>query len=349
VVAGTQRLLQAPLPAQKPQMARIRSYNRVMQDWLAFERLAQQIQSDLAPDAQVTHNERLIGKSGVEHQCDLVLRSKIGQLDFICVIECKDKRSKVNLETVRAFTSRLQDVSASQGIIVAAKGFTRDALRYAKAHGVLAYTLFDAQSLKWNKQALVPLVLGFVMLGRGYAEFLNPPDGKVLHLKATEPFDWEALPLWDSLRREWVPLKVYLEHRWDEYAAVNAVSKMPVTATDVSQRYSIYVDQKARPVTIRYTLTPQFKWCYNRLPLLSGRGFVDQVSGTVLLPNFRTLIETHKAYETWPHVDEADKLPFAPIENLRLKVTFFYHNAPSHTFGPGPVAIEVGRRSRGGA
>jgi len=321
-----------------------------VKDWQEFERLAQQIQSDLAPEADVTRNEKLRGKSGVEHQCDLVLRSKVGQLDFVCVVECKDKRAKVNLEIVRAFASRLQDLSASQGIIVASKGFTRDALRYAKSHGILPYTLFDAKSVKWSKQALVPLVVGFVSLKEGGVEFTNSETGNLLHFDVRSVPDWEKLPLLDTLTNQWTSVKVYLEHKWDEYAAGKRnLTTDTYRTVDRSGRYELWANKRRYKVLINYWVTPSFMWCYNRLPLIAGSGFVDHASCSLLLASgYDARIELRTAYEQWPHVERIEDLPYRGIDNLLFRVICFYHRAG--TSSPNfPDAIEFGRPKRTGA
>jgi len=82
--------------------------------WLEFEKLVTNIQKTLAPQAKVTHNETLKGKNGVEHQCDVVLRSNIAQFGFLCIIECKHWKKRVGLEVVRDFLSKVKDVEAHQ-------------------------------------------------------------------------------------------------------------------------------------------------------------------------------------------------------------------------------------------
>lgn len=318
-----------------------------MNDWEEFELLAQHIQADLAPQAQVTRNEKLRGRSDVEHQCDVVVRSKVGQFDFTCIIECKDKRAKVNLETVRAFVARVEDLGVSQGVIVAAKGFTKDALRFAMANSILTYTLFDAKSVKWNKQALVPLVVGFVSLKQAGIEFTNAETGNVLHFESGNT-DWRKIPLLDTASSKWITVKEYLEHKWDEYADARGTDPLErADRIDMTQRYELYANRRRYKVTMKYWLEPDFMWCYKRMPLIAGRGFVDQASGALLLgAEYDARIPLWEAHDHWPKVDRIEDVPFRPLDNLWIRVICFYHGtATTGTSGDGmPEILEFGRR-----
>ncbi len=154
-----------------------------MPAWKEFEVLALKIQSDLAPDAAVTIDESLVGRSGVRHQCDVVMRAKAGQYDFVCILECKDHAEKVGLEIVRGFLGRLEDLDVKQGVLVSAAGFTEDALKFARAKGIITYTLVDAQSVKWSEQALLPLLLTYIELGSSLAHFRSVATREIVLLE----------------------------------------------------------------------------------------------------------------------------------------------------------------------
>jgi hypothetical protein len=75
-----------------------------------FEEIARRVQEQRSPMARVTRNEKIKGKSDIQNQCDIVIRSRIGTTDFLGVIECKDHTDKVGVEVVRGFKSKLDDI-----------------------------------------------------------------------------------------------------------------------------------------------------------------------------------------------------------------------------------------------
>ena len=184
-----------------------------MKDWQIFEKLACNVQRDLSPNADVTHNENIRGKSGILNQCDVVIRSKIGTIDFLGVIECKDHESKIGVEVIRGFKAKLDDIGAMKGIIVSAEGFTKNAYQYSKEHGIDAYLLVDANSIKWNKHALVPLVLCDVYLSSCACSNHHIHNSNIVELDGGARY-WH----WDRKNREFVELKSLVESVWDDMA-----------------------------------------------------------------------------------------------------------------------------------
>ena len=134
-------------------------------DWENFEEIARRVQEQLSPLARVSRNEKIKGKSGIRNQCDIVIRLRIGTIDFLGIIECKDYADKVGIEVIRGFKSRLDDIRAMKGIIVSANGFTKDAYKYADEVGIDTFLLIEANSIKWNKIAVVPICIAKIFFG----------------------------------------------------------------------------------------------------------------------------------------------------------------------------------------
>lgn len=128
--------------------------------WRRFERLAARIQRELAPDADVREDDKIVGfESGVPRQIDISIRRKVGQFDLLIVVDCKDHADKLDIKVVEEFTAMVSDVRANKGAIIASRGFTPAAITYAKHHGIDTYQLVDAESLDWNGYASIPALL----------------------------------------------------------------------------------------------------------------------------------------------------------------------------------------------
>jgi hypothetical protein len=120
------------------------------QGWVAFERLVAAVQKRLDKASTVGWNERVAGKSGTSRQLDVVVRGRVGTAPIFIVVECKDYTPKVGIDLVEAFLSKLEDVGAHKGIMVARSGFTRDALARAERAGIIPCVLRPARDEDWE-------------------------------------------------------------------------------------------------------------------------------------------------------------------------------------------------------
>lgn len=80
---------------------------------------------------------KLVGDTEVKHQIDVVINEN-GKRKRV-LIECKDfdnSGNKVGLEIVRNFFAVIEDTNPNEAIIITCNGFTKDALKYAKAKGI---------------------------------------------------------------------------------------------------------------------------------------------------------------------------------------------------------------------
>lgn len=114
----------------------------------AFEGAVAQLHALLAPDAQVTHDERLVDRLGHSRQFDVVMRSKLGGYELLSVIECKDLRGKVGTPEVNAFADKAANVRANLKVIASRMGFTRPAMELAAHHGIALISLLKTPGEK---------------------------------------------------------------------------------------------------------------------------------------------------------------------------------------------------------
>jgi hypothetical protein len=87
-----------------------------MAKWRDFEVLIAKISSDIAPGATVEHNVKIQGRSGRTRQVDVSIRSTVGLFPIFVAIECRYYRRAVTIDKVEAFVTKLQDISAHQGV-----------------------------------------------------------------------------------------------------------------------------------------------------------------------------------------------------------------------------------------
>ena len=300
--------------------------------WQRFEHLAQQIQAELAPTAIVARDEKLRGKSSVLHQCDVVVRSKVGQFEFVCVLECKDLAENVGLDIARSFAARIDDLGVSQGVLVSARGYTEDALTFLKSAGILAYTLLDAESEKWSEAAIVPVVAEFVWMRECEVEFTNSISGKKLYFDRSTNFD--TVPMVEVRNSRQLTVKEYLQERWDE-ACCQPIMSERREFTDISNCFAVAVAVELLPVRATIAFAPATTIHYGYIPLTRGRGFVDVSSGAVLLGgDFETGdVFFDEVRRDWPHVESTTDLPVKrPVLRLVTPALFARPEHPLEGF-----------------
>lgn len=120
------------------------------QQWEGFELLVAQIETEAAPTATVQHNIKLPGKSGVPRQIDVAVQQVVGLHKVLIVIECKHHRQAVDINTVGEFASKLEDVRASEGVLVSPVGYTSGAKDLARDRGIWLRTLKEAVEEDWK-------------------------------------------------------------------------------------------------------------------------------------------------------------------------------------------------------
>lgn len=111
----------------------------------------------------LTASQQAIGAASVEEsvmldgvdgprQIDVLIRSSVGPIPLLTIVECKDYRKRVSVTVVDALHSVLQDVGASKGVLVTRGGYSGGALKKARRLGI---SLLRADELSHVKDEVV--------------------------------------------------------------------------------------------------------------------------------------------------------------------------------------------------
>lgn len=119
--------------------------------WKKFEKIVAGIHMLNAEGADVKFDDRIVGKrTGRERQIDVSIRFKQNYYDYLAIVECKDYDSRVSIEKVEAFRTKIEDVGAMKGIMVSPKGFQEGAIKTAQAYNIELFTLTEVKS-DWTR------------------------------------------------------------------------------------------------------------------------------------------------------------------------------------------------------
>ena len=121
-----------------------------------FEYAVHSFVARLLPGAKVLFDHRVPDRdTGALRQVDVWVEGQIaGHFPITVHISCKDYARKINVAQMGTFINEVQSTGASTGIIYSRKGFSRDAVRKAKAHGLSCCRLYhqtrvDLPSIVW--------------------------------------------------------------------------------------------------------------------------------------------------------------------------------------------------------
>lgn len=108
-----------------------------------LERLVAGIHAATSGDADVRWNEKINGR-----QFDVVVRFRLGTLNFLVLIEVKNRKRPASASDVEAFVVKARDQGANKAVFVTVAGFQAGAKEVAIRHGVDLYTVaFDKAEL----------------------------------------------------------------------------------------------------------------------------------------------------------------------------------------------------------
>jgi len=125
-------------------------------DWNTYEEVTKNIYEVLGKKAGVTivgwgNNFKVKGRSGVEHQIDVLTSHSDGIHSYFTDIECKYWDQKINKDTVMKVKSIVDDcLYFNKGVVVSKEGFTEDAIAYAKSVNVGLVILREPTKDDWE-------------------------------------------------------------------------------------------------------------------------------------------------------------------------------------------------------
>ena len=110
-------------------------------DWKTYESITKYIYESLGSKTGVKvmgygNTCKVQGKSGVDHQIDILTSHSDGIHSYRTAIECKYWKDKVDKEIVMKVASTIEDAGIEKGVIVSRNGFTKDGAEFAKCKNI---------------------------------------------------------------------------------------------------------------------------------------------------------------------------------------------------------------------
>lgn len=280
--------------------------------WQSFEDLVADIQKDLSPNALVTPNDKIIGKSGQTRQIDVSVRETVGQFELLIVIDCKDYKKRVDIKCVEEFMGLVEDVGANKAAIVAAGGYTDGAKKRALQAGIDLLRPVDSGDHPWKTLVEITAVCEATFI-QGFSITLTNSYPGPFSIAAN--IDWRKLKIYDLENKFLGTAEDLIFKRWAEQALPPKTHKLrdfefvqnPVKVEDGQIRGRLC------PVNLTADLTLKEEYYIGQVPVKEVRGMANEITQRVIVKNISTeTVEFEHILQNWRRIESLEELAIDP-------------------------------------
>lgn len=278
--------------------------------WQRFEKIVAEIQQELAPNAIVTHDDKIMGHiTETLRQVDVTVRQRIGQYNMLIAIDCKDYKRAVNINEVDQFIRLIEDIKANKGVMVAANGFSDTAKRVGAKAGLNLYRLIDTEAHDWQTYVSIPVICDF---RRIQAYRFSIPDSAATFLPSMDPNEivahyrnyQQSITLINLLRAQWNSGK--LPYEPGEHRNISLIR-----VTTGFTRGEVFEADVLVDIIVERRLF------FGELPLEHVRGFADEYNGQLLTREFTTgWLNVAEVERDWRQLESLDEIAVEPVFTL---------------------------------
>lgn len=280
-----------------------------------LELLVQKIQKQLAPNAEVSHNVKVMGRrSERKRQIDVLVHEKIGQYDISIIIDCKDYRRPVDVKGVEEFSGLLDDVGAQKGVLVCPVGFSEAAKTVASKLQIDLYSPVDTDPHKWQVSPTIPALCDFRFASISFGLTCSAP------MPFTIPYNvWAASQISDKNGKQLGTCYSRIAERWNS----GELSDQLGTTEDIPifGDIPVFMDNgygQQCPVGLTASISVRSQLFFGQLPVTTMSGFKDEMTGHVITNAFSVgLLDPHEIDETWTPIASEGDLEVKPVITLQ--------------------------------
>jgi hypothetical protein len=278
-----------------------------MKDSTALEVLVAKIQSQLARDAEITHNAHLMGRnSKTMRQIDVLVRQKIGQYEMLIVLDAKDYSRPVDVKGVEEFHGLLEDVGAHKGALVCPRGFSEAAKERARGWQIDLFSPVDTDAHKWQVKVTAPAICDFreAMVSLRFSSSASMPFRLSADMNALEVYDAESRqrlgPPIDASVDNWNKGLYPSEPGTHESLAIYG-RKDVLIENGYGQ---LMLSELTVSILVRQNLY------FGHIPIQQLSGFRDELSGAVITNAFTIgLVDPNEVEENWTRINSKEEAP----------------------------------------
>ncbi len=161
-----------------------------MNDGKKIEKLVRLIHETLKniPNTKIHSNFKIDNLSGRKREIDILIESKINNMDIKIVIECKDLKIPVPVEKIEAFNSKCERIKGvSKKVFVSSSGYQADSYEAAKDFDIELYSLNDISKEQISKWFPIKQIMANIKLKPPFKIITDGTKEELKHLSNEEP------------------------------------------------------------------------------------------------------------------------------------------------------------------
>lgn len=295
-----------------------------MSDFEDLEKLVAKIQRQLAPSAEVLHNQRIPGRlSGRARQIDVLVKDRVGQYEILIVIDCKDYKKRVDVKSVEEFHGLVEDVGAHKGVLVCPAGFSEAAKTRASGLQIDLYSPVDTEPHKWTVSPLMPAIVDFRSAGMSCGISVSSPH------PFTMPYDMQyTKQVTDAEGVGRGSLILTTIEKWNAGQLPIDPGRHENLAIFEGKTYMENGHGMIVPVQTLISITVQRQLYYGLLPITRITGFKDEIGDGIITNGFDIgVVSPEEIAMNWKKIDGEDDCELWPSINI-LGLTLWDENEP---------------------
>lgn len=279
--------------------------------WKKFEGLVAKVQAELAPNASIKTNEKIIGKnSGIKREVDISIRQNIGNYPVFIAINCKDYKVPVDLTRVEATIKLMEDVGANVSVMVSASGFTETALAVGSAAGMHMYRLVDTNEHEWKADIKLPLICNIKYLKDTHFVISSLENNQINITNPTLLYNKGGNLIG---KIEDLFLKWWLQDNNDVPIGYNEHIEF------LNDHYFIISGDNLDKVKITANIQVEKQIYFSMFPLAKLSGFEDQnLKGRVITNKIILPIKFDDIKNNWSKIDNINTLKITPFVTIDI-------------------------------
>lgn len=283
-----------------------------------FEKVTAELHKYFTSSASVKHNQKLMGKSGIFRQIDVLIEDNMATYSLKIVVDCKYYSKKVDINDVGEVWDIVDDVRANLGVIVSNAGFTDGAVKRANELGRLKLcSILDLENKEFSINIALPVICEFRQPKFQFHVSGSDPnmnlysDPKVMLIE--KKGDNRVSSIWNEFLNMWNEDKI--SHDVGSHRIDFSPSEWRMLGPYGRSEFEI--------LGVDYEVIPRFY--LGLVPLVEGKGIVDIQEHILKTKGF-----------TMDKIDvvdvEANWEKFEKLEDIKTKP--FMHLVASDTFKP---------------
>lgn len=290
-----------------------------MKPYEIFEKVTKELHSYISPKSLVRHNQKIIGKSGVERQIDILIEDEVASYKITILVDCKYYSSKVDINDVEEVWGKVDDIRANLGVIISNAGFTEGAIKRANELGRLKLcSILDLENKDFSVKLSLPVINEY------HRPLLSIQIGGTASNFSLKGYPKEWL-IENKKNGKRITIYHAFMSMWNDDKVSDEVGDHE-TAFSPDEWWFINADNEKVDFTVlkvNYEVVPRYY--YGLVPLIEGKGIMDIQNNVLKTKSFKTdKISIEDVEKNWEKFDRLEDIKIKPVFHLVAKDIFSF-------------------------